>query len=43
MPDANKEIIKATKKGDIARVKELLATDAQLVRARDTDGSTPLH
>ncbi|MGH9881501.1 MAG: ankyrin repeat domain-containing protein, partial [Pyrinomonadaceae bacterium] len=43
MPDANKEIIKAAKKGDVQRVKVLLATDAELVQARDTDGSTPLH
>jgi ankyrin repeat protein len=40
---ANKEIIKAAKSGDLARVKALLASDATLVHARDTDGSTPLH
>ncbi|HEY6119814.1 MAG TPA: ankyrin repeat domain-containing protein [Pyrinomonadaceae bacterium] len=43
MPDAAKEIIKASKSGNVARVKELLAMDAALVGARDTDGSTPLH
>ncbi len=43
MPEANKEIIKAAKSGDIGKVKGLLATDSDLVQARDTDGSTPLH
>jgi GA-binding protein transcription factor beta len=43
MPEAYKEIIKAAKLGDLAKAKVLLATDAQLVYARDTDGSTPLH
>ena len=43
MPGPDKEIINAAKKGDVAKVKELLATDAGLVHARDTDGSTPLH
>ena len=43
MPDANKEIIKAAKSGDISKAKVLLVTDARLVHARDTDGSTPLH
>ena len=43
MPDANKGIIKAAKSGALAEVKALLATDPQLVLARDTDGSTPLH
>ena len=43
MPDANKEIIKAAKKGDIARLKQLLVADPELVHARDSDGSTPLH
>ena len=43
MPDANKEIIKAAKAGDTGRVKALLASDPQLVKARDKDGSTPLH
>lgn len=40
---AQKEIIKAAKSGDIAKVTLLLATDAGLIHARDTDGSTPLH
>jgi ankyrin repeat protein len=43
MPDANKEIIKAAKSGDVEKIKNLLATDAALIHARDTDGSTPLH
>jgi ankyrin repeat protein len=43
MADAGKEIIKAAKKGDLAKLKELLATDAALVYASDTDDSTPLH
>ncbi len=43
MPEASKEIIKAAKKGDIAKLKSLLAADATLVSACDTDGSTPLH
>jgi ankyrin repeat protein len=43
MADARKEILKAAKSGDARKVKELLATDAALIDARDTDGSTPLH
>ena len=43
MPDPSKEIIKAAKSGDVFRIKELLATDAELINARDKDGSTPLH
>jgi ankyrin repeat protein len=43
MPDPAKEIIKAAKKGDVARVKSLLAENAALMNATDTDGSTPLH
>src|SRR5947209_11578520 len=42
MPDA-KEMIKAAKKGDAVRVRELLDEDPSLLRARDADGSTPLH
>ena len=38
-----KEIIKAAKSGAASRVRELLETDASLISARDTDGSTPLH
>lgn len=43
MPDANKEIISAAKKGLVEKVKTLLAADSELVHARDNDGSTPLH
>jgi ankyrin repeat protein len=43
MPEANKEIIKAAKSGDLQKVQALLAVDGDLVHARDTDGSTPLH
>lgn len=43
MPEANKEIIKAAKSGQVERVKVLLAADPELVHARDSDGSTPLH
>jgi ankyrin repeat protein len=41
--EPRKEIIRAAKSGDLAKVKGLLATDAGLVHAQDTDGSTPLH
>ena len=43
MPDAKRDIIKAAKAGDIAKVRALLGTDRDLVNALDTDGSTPLH
>jgi ankyrin repeat protein len=43
MPEPAKEIIKAAKKGDTAKIKELLDTDRGLIQARDSDGSTPLH
>ena len=43
MADSNKEIIKAAKSGNTAKVKELLTTNTALVQARDKDGSTPLH
>lgn len=43
MPDANKEIIKAAKSGNLEKMKALLGMDATLVHARDADGSTPLH
>ena len=36
-------MIKAAKKGAVAVLKTLLANDPALVKARDTDGSTPLH
>jgi ankyrin repeat protein len=42
MPEP-KEMIKAAKTGDAARVGELLAEDPSLLHARDADGSTPLH
>ena len=43
MPDPSKEIIKAAKSGDVSKIKELLAANAELISARDKDGSTPLH
>jgi ankyrin repeat protein len=43
MAQPDKEIIKAAKSGNIEKVKELLTTDSNLVKARDSDGSTPLH
>lgn len=43
MPEPGKEIIKAAKSGDVAKVAALLATEATLIDARDKDGSTPLH
>ncbi|MCI0436922.1 MAG: ankyrin repeat domain-containing protein [Gemmatimonadetes bacterium] len=36
-------MIRAVKRGDAAAVRALLAGDPELVRARDSDGSTPLH
>jgi ankyrin repeat protein len=41
--EAGKEVIKAAKKGDLAKLKGLIAIDGALVHANDTDGSTPLH
>lgn len=41
--EATKEIIRAAKQGELEKVKSLLAADAGLVNATDTDGSTPLH
>jgi ankyrin repeat protein len=38
-----KEIIRAAKAGNAARVRELLQQDPALVRATEEDGSTPLH
>jgi ankyrin repeat protein len=38
-----KEMIKAAKTGDLARIEELLLADAALIGATDADGSTPLH
>lgn len=43
MADESKEIIKAAKSGNAARIKELLAANSALIDARDKDGSTPLH
>ena len=43
MPDSNKEMIKAAKKGDVEKVKLLLSEEAGLIEARDGDGSTALH
>ena len=36
-------MIKAAKNGQVARLKELLASGPALINARDKDGSTPLH
>jgi ankyrin repeat protein len=41
--DPAREMIRASKKGDAARVAELLQSDASLAQARDEEGSTPLH
>src|SRR5213595_3912500 len=41
--EGEKAILAASKRGDVGRVRELLAGDASLVGARDKDGSTPLH
>src|SRR5262245_33096186 len=41
--DLSREIVRAAKKGDAAAVRRLLGRDQSLVRARDKDGSTPLH
>ena len=43
MPDPSKLIIKAAKHNDVTALKSLLASDPNLIDARDTDGSTPLH
>src|SRR5262250_2829032 len=43
MPEPAKLIIKAAKSGDLGTLKSLLAEDASLLNARDSDGSTPLH
>src|ERR1700736_5616655 len=43
MPEPNKEMIKAAKSGHLEKIKLLLAADPELVQARDSDGSTPLH
>ena len=41
--DPGKELIKAVKKGNSARITELLQSDPSLAQAREEDGSTPLH
>lgn len=38
-----KAIIKAAKSGDTSSIRQLLALDASLISAKDSDGSTPLH
>jgi ankyrin repeat protein len=38
-----KEMIRSSKSGNVARVQELLEQIPTLIDARDTDGSTPLH
>jgi hypothetical protein len=43
MAQPTREMIKAAKSGDVKKVSDLLAQDATLINARDTDGSTPLH
>ncbi len=43
MPDARKQFIKAAKAGDVEKLRILLNADANLIHARDTDGSTALH
>ena len=43
MPDASKQFIKAAKAGDVEKLRVLLDADANLIHARDTDGSTALH
>jgi ankyrin repeat protein len=42
-PNLEKEIIKAAKSGATARVQQLIEQKPDLIAARDTDGSTPLH
>ena len=43
MADPQKDMIKAAKHGDLEKARALLAEDASLLSACDTDGSTPLH
>jgi ankyrin repeat protein len=40
---SEKEMIKAAKSGNTAKLAELLDSDTTLINARDSDGSTPLH
>jgi ankyrin repeat protein len=41
--DDEKLILRAAKRGDVATVQALIKKNQALLRARDTDGSTPLH
>jgi len=41
--EQRKEMIRAVKAGKLARVKELLAANPELVAVREEDGSTPLN
>src|SRR4051794_34643815 len=41
--DDEKLIIRAAKRGDLATVRAMIKKNKALLRARDTDGSTPLH
>ena len=43
MPVPEKEMIKAAKTGDVAKVRALVAGDSSLLNVLDSDGSTPLH
>jgi ankyrin repeat protein len=43
MPDPGKEFIKAAKRGDLKALGVLLDSNAELISARDSDGSTALH
>jgi ankyrin repeat protein len=43
MTESEKEFIKAAKKGDLEKLKNLLENERALLGAQDTDGSTALH
>lgn len=43
MAEPAKELIKAAKTGNLARLRALLESDQSLLGVRDTDGSTALH
>jgi ankyrin repeat protein len=38
-----KEIFRAAKNGDVQKIKEILSQHPELIHARDSDDSTPLH
>jgi ankyrin repeat protein len=38
-----KDIIKAAKNGDVQKISEILSQHPELIHARDSDDSTPLH